>query len=244
MMPSFDEVADEYDCVRPDHPGGIYDALGPIAGTVVLEGGAGTGIATRALLGRGASVIAFDIGTVLLRRAIEHTPGLRAVVADGARLPFRDGCADLICFAQSWHWIDESRRVPESARVLRPGGRWAGWWSHARADGEDWFDTYWAAIEASCPGTRRSQRDTDWGGELERSGLFVVDDRVTVPWVRHTTVDHWLTDERSHSYVAALEDADRQQLMSALGAALRTRFVDGPMEVSYETWLWIAHVIR
>lgn len=44
LMPSFDEVADDYDCGRPDHPGGIYDALGPIAGTVVLEGGAGTGM--------------------------------------------------------------------------------------------------------------------------------------------------------------------------------------------------------
>lgn len=239
-MPSFDSVADEYDSGRPVHPGGVYDALGPIAGATVLEGGAGTGIATRDLLQRGATVIAFDIGARLLRRAVGHTHDLRAVVADGGRLPFRDGCADLICFAQSWHWVDPTRRVPESTRVLRPGGRWAGWWSHARADGEDWFDAHWATIETWCPGTQRSQRDTDWGDELGRSGLFVVRDRVTVPWLRITTIDGWLTDLRSHSYVAALRDTERDELIRVLSTILAKRFPSGLMEVPYETWLWIA----
>jgi SAM-dependent methyltransferase len=240
-MPSFDAVADEYDSGRPEYPGAVYDALGTIAGATVLEGGAGTGIATRALVGRGARVVAFDIGARLLRRAVEHTADLRAVVADGARLPFHDGCADLICFAQSWHWVDPTRRVPEAARVLRTGGRWAGWWSHARADDEDWFDAYWTAIERWCPGTRRSQRDTDWGDELGRSGLFVVDDRVTVPWLRRTTIDQWLTDQRSHSYVSALPDSERDRLMPVLSTILSQSFPSGVMEVRYETWLWIAH---
>ncbi len=111
-MPSFDAVADEYDSGRPAYPGGVYDALDPIAGALALEGGAGTGIAARDLVDRGARVVAFDVGARLLRRAVGHTPDLRAVIADGARLPFRDGCADLICFAQSWHWVDPTRRVP------------------------------------------------------------------------------------------------------------------------------------
>jgi hypothetical protein len=60
-------------------------------------------------------------------------------------MPFRDECADLLCFAQSWHWLDQHRRAGEAARVLRKGGRWAAWWSHARVDGEPWFEAWWQA---------------------------------------------------------------------------------------------------
>lgn len=134
-MPSFDPVVDAYDAARPSYPDDVYDALGPLRGLLVLEGGAGTGIATRALASRGARVVAYDIGVAMLARAVARSPGLPAVVADGARLPFRDGCADLICFAQSWHWLAAEQRRSEVARVLHPGGRWAAWWSHATADG-------------------------------------------------------------------------------------------------------------
>jgi len=115
----------------------VFLALGPLAGIRVLDVGAGTGIATRALIARHANVIAIDPGRELLRRAMTHTEGLLTVVADGAALPVRSNVVDLVCFAQSWHWLDPSTRVAEIHRVLRPNGRWAGWWSHARADGRD-----------------------------------------------------------------------------------------------------------
>ena len=239
-MPSFDPVVEEYDSSRPTYPPGVFDALGRLGGAVVLEGGAGTGIATRDLLDRGARVIPFDIGPQILRRAVDRSPGLPAVVADGARLPFRDRCADLICFAQSWHWLDPGRRSHEAARVLRPGGRWAGWWSHARADGEHWFESYWSAIERACPGTNRSQRDTDWGSGLHLAGCFDRPERITVPWERRITTDAWLTDQASHSYVMALGAPARADLLDELDQILGERFPSGEMRVSYETWLWIA----
>jgi len=47
------------------HPDGVYqaleDAAGPLAGKLVLEGGAGTGIATRQLAARGTRIVAVDI---------------------------------------------------------------------------------------------------------------------------------------------------------------------------------------
>jgi hypothetical protein len=52
-MVSFDAVADEYDRERPGYPEVIYDALEPLPDGLVVEGGAGTGIATRALVDRG-----------------------------------------------------------------------------------------------------------------------------------------------------------------------------------------------
>ena len=239
-MPSFDSVADAYDVARPAYPERVYDALEPLAGQLVLEGGAGTGIATRALTSRGARVVPFDIGALILRKAVARTPGLPALVADGARLPFRDDSADLMCFAQSWHWLDPHRRCGESARVLRSGGRWAGWWSHARADGDAWFDAHWDTIEATCAGVFRNQRDIDWAQGVRESGLFAVGERVTVSWVRELSVETWLADDRSRSYVAALPEPARLVLLRELEALVRARFPNGEMRVPYETWLWVA----
>jgi SAM-dependent methyltransferase len=240
-MVSFEAVAEEYDRGRTAHPDGVYEALGPLAGRRVLDVGAGTGIATRALLDRGAVVAAFDIGPSMLARAVARTPGLPAVVADGARLPVRPGTVDLLTFAQSWHWLDPDRRATEAHRVLRPGGRWAGWWTHARSDGEPWFERHWDLIEAACPGAHRGQRDIDWGADLVASGCFAADARVVVPFTRTLSVDHWATDWASHSYVASSPRG--AALAGDLRAVAEAAFPDGTMRVRYETWLWVARSV-
>lgn len=238
-MASFDAVADEYDAGRPSYPPGVYDTLGPLEGLLVLDVGAGTGIATRQLLERGASVIAVDHGRAMLARAAMRTPGLSAVVADGAVLPVRGGTADLICFAQAWHWLDQPTGTIEAHRVLASGGRWAAWWTHARADAEDWFDTYWALIEGACPGTHRRQRDADWGSTVAASHLFQLKDPVVVAWPRQVSVDGWMTDQASHSYVAALPEPDRTRLLGDLRRVLDQRYANEAMTVPHETWIWI-----
>lgn len=237
---SYDAVADEYDAARPSYPPGVYDALGALERLRVLDIGAGTGIATRQLRERGAVVTAVDPGATVLARAAARSPGLAVVVGDGAVLPVRDGAVDLVCFAQSWHWLDESVRTLESHRVLRDGGRWAGWWSHPRADGEAWFDAHWSAIERACPGTDRSQRDIDWGATVAGTGLFELEGHVAVPWTRTISVDAWMTDLASHSYVAALALDERGRLLAELRGLLAEPFPDGTMSIPYETWLWIA----
>jgi SAM-dependent methyltransferase len=239
-MASFETVVDEYDEGRPHYPAGVFDALGSLRGLVVLDVGAGTGIATRQLLERGANVVAVDPGIQLLTRAIHRTPALDAIAADGAAMPFAEATFDLACFAQSWHWLNPATRCAEVHRVLRTNGRWAAWWSHARADASAWFDTYWSHVEAACPGTNRRQRDTDWGESIAVSGLFDVSPLTVVPWVRTLTVDAWLTDQSSHSYVAHLPDEERAQLMNQLRSTLLDAFPDGHMSVPYETYLWVA----
>jgi len=239
-VPTFDTVVDAYDRARPSYPPAVYDSLGDLRGLRVIDVGAGTGIATRQLIERGALVVAIDPGRTVLTRAVTHTPSLPAAVAVGSLLPIRDQTADLVCFAQSWHWLDQAGRVQEVHRVLRDGGRWAGWWSHARADAEGWFHEYWSTIEASCPGTHRDQRDTDWGATVEAPGMFTVASREVIPWTRSISVEDWISDQASHSYVAALGAHDRRELLTRLRHVVDDAFPTGTMTVPYETWLWTA----
>jgi len=237
---SFEAVADEYDAARPSYPDEVFDALEPLAGLRVLDVGAGTGIATRSLITRHAAVVAIDPGSELLRRAKSHTKDLIAVTADGNAVPIRSNAVDLVSFAQSWHWLNPSTRVEECHRVLRPRGRWAGWWSHARADGQQWFDDHWSAIERACPGTHRGQRDTDWGATIATGRHFDVHERITIPWIRELAVDTWMTDLASHSYIVGLAKNERERLLTNLRQIAHAQFSDRPMVVAYETWLWIA----
>jgi ubiquinone/menaquinone biosynthesis C-methylase UbiE len=166
-------------------------------------------------------------------------PELPAVVADGSAMPFRDGCADLLCFAQSWHWLDEHRRSTEAARVLRDGGAWAAWWSHARGDGDPGFEAYWTAVEDATV-ARREERDTNWGADLLRSGLFDVNERITFTWLRDVTAEEWLEDQRSKSYVASLPEPRRSSLLAEVERIINDWFPAGQMQVPYETSLWTA----
>ena len=237
---TFGNVVDEYDAGRPSYPPDVVDALGPIAGLAVLDVGAGTGRATELLVERDASVVAIDVEPEMLRRAVDRMSSLAAVVADGARLPIRRESVDVACFAQSWHWLDPAGRTAEVARVLVPGGRWAAWWSHARADGERWFDDYWTVVEHACPGTHRGQRDTDWGVTVAATDLFAAAERVDVPWVRTVSIDEWMLDQASHTYIAVLPQPRREHVLGALRRILEGRFPGGDVEVRYATWLWTA----
>jgi ubiquinone/menaquinone biosynthesis C-methylase UbiE len=203
--------------------------------------GAGTGIATRQLAARGAQTVAIDFGELMLRRARARSPGLTWLKADGNTMPIRSGSVDLTCFAQSWHWFDQYRASREVARVLRPGGCWAAWWSHAWADGEDWFDTYQDLMEVACPGYRRHHRDPDWSEEsIASTGLFEPGRRVVVPWTRQVEAATWMAEERSKSYIAQLAPPIRARLLGRIEELLATHFPGIAMIVPYQTRMWLA----
>jgi SAM-dependent methyltransferase len=185
-------------------------------------------------------VIAVDLSRAMLARARVRDPTLAAVEADGAALPLLRGSLDLACFAQSWHWMPEGQRVYEVARVLRAGGVWAAWWSHARADGTEWFEQQWQIFEGACPGVHRGQRDVEWGRELAPSGLFAPAHTVSVLWRRRVDLATWITELRSHSHLAALDPARREAVLGEVADAMNADFAAGEVDVPYSTALWTA----
>jgi len=236
----FDEAASHYDAARPSYPAALFDELeartGSLAGQLVLDWGAGTGIASRQLAERGGTVVLLDIGEQMLRRALARRPRSACVLADGNHMPVRPASVDITTFAQSWHWFDQELATAEAARVLRPGGFWAAWWNRAHADGEAWFDDYQHLVSSSCPGYNWQHLSDDQMTPDWTSALVVT----MVPWVRHVTAEHWITDERSKSYFIELEPARRESVLAQVAALLNRQFPDGQLVVPYITTLLLA----
>lgn len=211
---------------------------------MVADVGAGTGIASRRLLERGARVIAVDVAAEMLRHAKASTPAPACILGNGNFLPLRSRSVQLVCFAQAWHWFDPSHAASEVARVLAPGSRWAAWWSHAHADGEVWFDAYQDLMEKTCPVYRRRDRNTGnhaWSVEpVAATELFGEGRKVVVQWTRHVSCEQWLVEERSKSYVEALEPTRRAGLLDRVSAIINSHFPHQDMAVPYRTHMWTA----
>ena len=208
---------------------------------MVGDGGAGTGVVSRQLLERDARVIAFDPGAGMLRRALQRTPELRALVAEAGAIPVRTAVFDLLCFGQSWHWVEQAAGVREAARVLKSGGWWAAWWNHPWADSEEWFDAFCTQLETRCPGYSRASRDVDWCSEaMASSDLFLPPQRHIVSWDRRVTIENWLVDLRSHSYVIDLGEPEAAALIADIESILRGHFNGPTMTVPYQTRIWAA----
>ncbi|MFJ8188066.1 class I SAM-dependent methyltransferase [Streptomyces sp. NPDC096105] len=240
---SFDAVAARYAAHRPTYPPALFDAIEeltgrPLAGSRVADVGAGTGMATARLLERGAHVVAVEPGEGMAAEFRRRLPGTPVVRGDGDALPLTGHSADLITYAQSWHWTDPARSVPEALRVLRPGGALALWWNISA------LDVPWIA-EASARAGRhfgrdlsREQRDlgpraADPSGRLE----FMLR---TVRWSRRVPVDTHLANIGSHSLFLVQGEERSAAFLAEERRHVLGVFPDGIVEETYDVVLLLA----
>lgn len=129
---SFGAVAAAYADLRPTYSdAAIRFALSPIDTTPprVADVGAGTGILTGALTRLGADVIAVEPDPKMLAELRSRVPGVRSESGSAEALPFPEASLDAVVAGQAMHWFDLDRALPEIARVLVPGGVFAGLWN-------------------------------------------------------------------------------------------------------------------
>ncbi|MFG3099497.1 class I SAM-dependent methyltransferase [Streptomyces sp. NPDC048182] len=240
---SFNAAAAQYAANRPSYPPALFDAIEelagrPLAGARVVDTGAGTGISTARLHARGADVIAVEPGAGMaaeLRRAL---PGVPVVRGDGNALPLADHSADLLTYAQAWHWTDPARSVPEAIRVLRPGGALALWWNTSAA-GIGWIAEAGArAARHFGLDTRAENRDLEPAG-VDPSGRLEFTRRV-VRWSRRVPLDTHLANLGSHS-VFLIDTPDRSAAYLAEEREhVLAVFPDGVVEETYDVVLLLA----
>ncbi|WP_264024596.1 class I SAM-dependent methyltransferase [Mycolicibacterium pyrenivorans] len=100
----------------------VDDALPDRPDQTVVEVGCGTGRLIAHLTKRAATVVGVDSSPAMLAVATGRAPG-RLVCADGRRLPFPDGVADVAITIATLEFADAAAVLEEMARITRPGGR-------------------------------------------------------------------------------------------------------------------------
>ncbi|WP_327351420.1 class I SAM-dependent methyltransferase [Streptomyces sp. NBC_01304] len=242
---SFDSAAEQYAANRPSYPPGVLDAVEeimgrPLEGARVADIGAGTGIGTALLRERGAVVTAVEPGDGMARQFRRTLPDVPVVRGDGNALPLADASHDLITYAQSWHWTDTARSVPEALRVLRPGGALAVWWNTDAGD-VPWAVAQTERIARHCkvPATTRTRPDDSRAARL--AGVDGLDfARRQLRWSRVVPLDMHLANISSHSAFLVLGEAGTREFLDAERARLCELFPDGDVEETYVVDLLVA----
>jgi SAM-dependent methyltransferase len=228
----FARSVEAYERGRPDYPpeaiAYLQRELDLRAGRTVVDLAAGSGKLTRQLVPLGCEVIAVE-PVDEMRAAIGA--GIRTLKGTAEAIPLPDASTDAVTVAQAFHWFDGSKALAEIARVLRPGGTLALLWNRRPIESSplhaaisEIINPYRDDAPAHATG---AWRDAFASGELTEW---------THAWSQRMDADALADRVGSTSFVAALDDAERERVL----ARVRALAADGPVDLPYvcEVHLW------
>jgi SAM-dependent methyltransferase len=217
----FGRSAVEYERARPGYPPGLVALVAEVLelrpGRTVVDLAAGTGKLTRLLVSTGARVVAVEPLPEMREQLAAVVPNVALVAATAESLPFAEASVGAVTAAQAFHWFDIPRALDELVRILRPGAGLGVVYNRRPRSG-------WAAELGEYV-------DLMTGGQIRVRGEsfkppLAADDRFTAPQqaqfdnVITTSPAMVLVDFASRSYVAALDPADRDDVLAAISAFL------------------------
>jgi 2-polyprenyl-3-methyl-5-hydroxy-6-metoxy-1,4-benzoquinol methylase len=123
LVDRFDDLMDDYDLGRRiDVLVSQFLGSMDISGRLVLDAGCGVGGVTRALVARGACVIALDVGPRLAKETHDRC-GCQSMVGTLTSLGLRSNSFDAVLSSEAIeHTPDPERSILELFRVVKPGG--------------------------------------------------------------------------------------------------------------------------
>ena len=249
---AFGDGASAYHAVRSGYPPELYEHLEARAGPVeaILEIGPGSGLATEALMRlqpRRYIGVESDAGFVDFLRDRFRDEGVEFVCA-----PFPSGSVagpfDLAVCAAAFHWLDPEPSLAALRDLLRPGGLWAMWWNSYL---DETPDNPFAIAAMSIMRARGVRFPPSFGVD----GHLALDRERQIGLLRANGFDdievgQWHHRRRfdppaaraffdSFSFVRLLPAAEREALLTALGALVSEQF-GGSAELIVSTTCYTA----
>lgn len=241
LAAKFAGVADAYERGRPGYPPAVIGALsaelGLDRGARVLDLAAGTGKLTRALVAGGLDVVAVE-PLASLRAVLSAAVGPERVLEGIAEaIPLPAGSVDAVTVADAFHWFDQGPALLEIRRVLRPGGGLA-----LISASPDWGEAPWGHDLGSLIADRRTEHPyfdgTPWQDVLAATPGWATPREVQVTTRQPSSPDQIADYVRSMSWVAAMEPADRADMLAAIDELVHR--AQGPAELPVHAFMWLS----
>lgn len=223
----FGQTAELYERGRPSYPPNaiaqLMVAFGVTRGGVVLDLAAGTGKLTRVLVAHVSTVIAVEPVVEMRCELAVQLPAVTVLDGTAEAIPIREGSVDAVFVGEAFHWFRTTQAASEIARVLRPRGGLALLWNVPTWTEED---TPWLAAFRETVDHRNRAAGAypagsgDWHAPLAETGLFDDMQHREATHTQRLTVDDFVAQVASWSWIARLTAQERAKVLDDVRALL------------------------
>jgi SAM-dependent methyltransferase len=239
--------ARSYERGRPGYPAdaiaGLIEQLGIGRESVVVDLAAGTGKLTRLLSPYAGAVIAVEPVGEMRRELAAQVPDVTILDGIAEAIPLENESVDAVFVGEAFHWFRTADASFEIARVLKRGGGLALLWNVPTWTEEDtpWLSAFRETLdEHKRAAGAYPAGHGEWKGPLTESGLFEELQRAEAVHVQRLTIDDFVAQVASWSWIAGLPDAARARVLSDVRALLEGRH---EIAVPYRTEIYWTRLI-